>query len=95
MLLRARAIENGVYMIAADQYGQNAKMLAYGNSLVVNPWGTVIARAGDGEQILYADIDLDGLAEIRNRMQTLENRQSEVYRLSENAQNVARNTDGR
>lgn len=95
VLLRARAIENGVYMIAADQYGQNAKMLAYGNSLVVNPWGTVIARAGDGEQILYADIDLDGLAEIRNRMQTLENRQSEVYRLSENAQNVARNTDGR
>ncbi|MDD3015711.1 MAG: carbon-nitrogen hydrolase family protein [Lactococcus chungangensis] len=95
VLLRARAIENGVYMIAADQYGQNAKMLAYGNSLVVNPWGTVIARAGDGEQILYADIDLDGLAEIRNRMQTLENRQSEVYRLSENAQNVARNTDGK
>lgn len=93
VLLRARAIENGVYMIAADQYGQNAKMLAYGNSMVVNPWGTVIARAGDDEQILYVDIDLDSLADVRNRMQTLENRQSEVYNLSENAQDIARDTD--
>lgn len=93
VLLRARAIENGVYMIAADQFGQNAKMLAYGNSLVVNPWGTVIARAGDDEQILYADIDLDSLADIRKRMQTLENRQSEVYSLSEKAQGIARDAD--
>lgn len=83
VLLRARAIENGVYMVAADQYGQNAKMLAYGNSLVVNPWGTVVARAADGEQILYADIDLDRLDEIRGRMQTLENRQLATYELSE------------
>ena len=85
VLLRARAIENGVYMVAADQHGQNAKMLAYGNSLVVNPWGTVVARAADGEQILYAEIDLDSLDEVRGRMQTLENRQIAAYDLSENA----------
>ena len=60
-------------------------MLAYGNSLVVNPWGTVVARAADGEQILYAEIDLDSLDEIRGRMQTLENRQIAAYDLSENA----------
>ena len=83
VLLRARAIENGVYLVAPDQFGQNDKMLAYGNSLVVDPWGTVVARASDGERILYANIDLDYLEEVRNRMQTLENRQPSAYTLLE------------
>ena len=46
-LLRARAIENGVYLVAPNQMGQKNNMLAYGKSMVVDPWGDVIARAGD------------------------------------------------
>ena len=78
-----KSLENGVYLVAPDQFGQNDKMLAYGNSLVVDPWGTVVARASDGERILYANIDLDYLEEVRNRMQTLENRQPSAYTLLE------------
>ncbi len=83
-LLRARAIENSCYMIAADQFGQNERMLAFGNSLVVDPWGTVIARASDHPGVTLAEIDLDYLDEVREKMQTLENRRENVYVLKEN-----------
>lgn len=83
-LIKARAIENSFYMLAPNQCGQNKRMLAYGNSLVINPWGTVIARMTDAEGILYSEVDLSYLNEIRDRMQTIENRQKAVYRLEEN-----------
>ncbi|NPD11641.1 carbon-nitrogen hydrolase family protein [Enterococcus sp. MMGLQ5-2] len=82
-LLKARAIENGVYMVAANQFGQNKRMLAYGNSMVINPWGQVIARADDQPEVLFATIDFDFLKAVRARMQTLENRRHLVYRLDE------------
>lgn len=82
-LLKSRAIENGLYIIAANQFGQNKRMLAYGNSMVVNPWGQVIARANDQPEVLFATIDLTFLEAIRNRMQTLENRRNSVYTLDE------------
>lgn len=46
-LLRARAIENGCYIVAPGQIGKKPAYVAYGNSLVADPWGTVIARAKD------------------------------------------------
>jgi predicted amidohydrolase len=58
-------------------------MLAYGNSMVVNPWGQVIARADDQPEVLLATIDLDFLKAVRGRMQTLENRRQGVYQLKE------------
>lgn len=82
-LLKARAIENGLYLVAANQFGQNKRMLAYGNSMVVNPWGQVIARADDQPEVLLATIDLDFLKSVRGRMQTLENRRQGVYQLKE------------
>lgn len=82
-LLRARAIENSCYMVAAGQFGQNEQMLAYGNSLAVDPWGTVIARASDKEGVTLFEIDLDYLDQIRNKMQTIKNRREDVYILEE------------
>lgn len=58
VLLRARAIENGAYVIAAAQCGiHDGGRKTYGHSMVVNPWGKIIAEAGDEPIILYADID--------------------------------------
>lgn len=71
VLLRARAIENGCYIVAADQCGQKPRYLAHGNSMVIDPWGTVIARAGDQAEILYAEIDLDRVKEIRGKIPSL------------------------
>jgi len=57
-LIRARAIENQVYVIAPNQTGESPHGFAdYGNSMIVDPWGTVVARAGDGEQVITAEID--------------------------------------
>lgn len=78
-LLRARAIENGCYIVAAGQIGTKPAYAAYGNSMVVDPWGTIIARARDTECITYAQIDLDYLDQIREQLPSLENRRTDVY----------------
>jgi predicted amidohydrolase len=68
-LIRARAIENQSYVIAADQWGvHNDKLSTYGHSLVVDPWGEIIAEAGDGEGYVLADLDQDRLEQIRARL---------------------------
>ena len=78
-ILRTRAIENGVYIVAADQIGKKSEFTAYGNSMVVDPWGTVIARAPDRPGIIYAEIDLDWLDSVRSKIPSLKNRRTDIY----------------
>ena len=80
-LLRARAIETQSYVIAAAQSGShNEKRQSYGHSLIVNPWGILVAQLG-GEhqepQIATADIDLNLLSKIRREMPLL--RRTDLY----------------
>lgn len=68
-LMRARAIENFSYTIAACQGGvHDSGRETYGNSMVVSPWGEVAGRLKEGEGILYVDLDLESQKEIRNSM---------------------------
>ena len=62
-ILRTRAIENGCYVIAPAQYGVKPNFQAYANSVVIDPWGNVIARASNRPQVITAEIDLDYLAQ--------------------------------
>ncbi len=78
-ILRTRAIENGVYIVAPDQIGRKADFTAYGNSMVVDPWGTVIARAPDRPGVLCAQIDLDYLDAVRAKIPSLLNRRTDIY----------------
>ncbi len=72
VLLRARAIENQVYIVAPGQFGQhNEKRESYGNSMIIDPWGKVIARASDKEGIIYGDIDLEYIKVIRQKLPCL------------------------
>lgn len=71
-LLRARAIENQIFIIASNQYGKGpSHTLTYGHSMIVNPWGTVIARCTNGEKIIYADLDLAHLQQVRKKLPVL------------------------
>lgn len=79
-LLRARAIENQCYVVAPAQIGVKPSFQSYGRSLVVNPWGTVIATADDREGVFCAEIDLEYLESIRRQLPCLPNRQPEAYR---------------
>src|SRR5215475_4036656 len=64
-LLRARAIENQVYIIAPDQFGKNPKSFeTHGHSMIVDPWGKVLAELPDGPGIVMAEVDLDFLAKV-------------------------------
>jgi deaminated glutathione amidase len=72
-LLRARAIENQVYVIAPNQTGTSPHGFAdYGNSMIVDPWGVVVARAGDGEDVILAEIDAERVARVRREMPCLD-----------------------
>jgi predicted amidohydrolase len=76
VLQRARAIENGAFMISAAQSGLHADgRETYGHSIIVDPWGTVLADAGDeaGPGVIVADIDVALSADARQRIPALKN----------------------
>jgi predicted amidohydrolase len=80
VLLRARAIENQCFMVAANQVGRHAPGLrSGGRSMIVDPWGLVLAQASDAETHIVADLDLARLAEIRRDLPSLANRRPEIY----------------
>ena len=71
-LIRARAIENQAYVIAPAQFGTNVHGFSdYGNSMIVDPWGRVIARASDQEGVVVAPIDLEYLGRVRRELPAL------------------------
>jgi predicted amidohydrolase len=73
VLLRARAIENGCFVIAPAQCGTHAGgRKTYGHSLVVDPWGKIIAEGGTEPGIVMADIDLSEVEKIRARVPSLQ-----------------------
>src|SRR4051794_14750186 len=81
VLNRARAIENQVFVIAPGQGRRpGPEGDSYGNSMIVDPWGVVLARApGDGEQFVAADLDLARQEEIREKLPSLANRVESAY----------------
>ena len=80
-LLRARAIENQVFVVAADQIGPlpGTRLLRYGRSMIVDPWGTVLAQAADTETVITAELDFDYLSRVRKQVPSLAHRRPEVY----------------
>ncbi len=83
VLLRARAIENQAFVVAADQVGFVGDKESFGGSMIVDPWGEVLARAGDGEGFAAADLDLGRQEEIREELPSLANRVPAAYRWPE------------
>ncbi len=79
VLLRARAIENGAFVLAPSQIGGPPGQPAYGRSMVVDPWGTVIAQGPDTVAIVRAELDLDRTASVRRAIPVLANRRPDVY----------------
>jgi omega-amidase len=78
--VRARAIDNQCYLAAASQSkNEDLSYVAYGHSLVVDPWGRVLAEAGYSEEIIYADIKRSLVNKIRKELPLLENRRTDIY----------------
>jgi deaminated glutathione amidase len=81
VLLRARAIEDQCFVVAANQVGEPAPgMRTGGRSMIVNPWGIVLSQAPDFETFILAELDFDRLRGIRAKLPSLANRQPHAYR---------------
>ena len=79
-LLRARAIENQAFVIAADQIGWHPPdKESFGGSMIVDPWGEVLARAPDKETFIAADLDFARQDEVRAQLPSLANRMPATY----------------
>jgi deaminated glutathione amidase len=84
VLIRARAIENQAFVIAANQIGEHpGGNRSGGRSMIVDPWGVMLAQASDGEGHIVAELDLERQREIRAQLPSLANRRAEVYRWPE------------
>lgn len=82
VLLRARAIENQLFVLAAAQVGRApGGLVSYGRSLIVDPWGLVLAQAPDRETALVAEVDLDEIRRVREALPALRHRRPEAYRI--------------
>jgi deaminated glutathione amidase len=80
VLLRARAIENGAFVVAANQWGPHRPdRLCHGHSMIVDPWGVVLDEADDGVGICSADIDIGEVERVREQIPSLLHRRPELY----------------
>jgi predicted amidohydrolase len=87
ILVRARAIENQLFMIGVNQvgsedFGPDDTVTYFGNSVVIDPWGRTVVEASEtDEMLLTATLDLDQADEVRSRMRVLQDRRPELYEL--------------
>jgi predicted amidohydrolase len=80
LLLRARAVENQLYVAAANQWGETSPgKSSYGRSLIVDPWGVVLAAAPDEDCVIVAELDRARLQRVRRMLPSLANRQPQAY----------------
>jgi len=81
VLIRARAIENQAFVVAADQVGHHpGDKQSYGGSMIVDPWGEILVRAPDEPCYVAADLDLPRQEELRTSLPSLANRMPAAYR---------------
>ncbi|MDZ7754983.1 carbon-nitrogen hydrolase family protein [Rhodohalobacter sp.] len=74
-MMRTRAIENSSFLIAAAQTGVHGeKRKTWGHSMIIDPWGKILADAGTEPGVIYADLDMEYLKEVRKKLPSLEHR---------------------
>lgn len=80
LLFRSRALDNQVFCIGvAPALNKNANYHSYGHSIIANPWGEVIAQAGQKEELIISEINLDEIKKIREELPLLKNKREDLY----------------
>lgn len=80
-LALARAIENQMFVVTVNGAGKAPKAQYCGNSLIIDPWGEIIADAGEGEKVITGNLDLSVIRDIRERINVFRDRTPEVYKI--------------
>lgn len=80
LICRARSVDNQVYCgVISPARDESADYVAWGHSTLVNPWGDIVAKAGHQEEIIYADIEMSKLQEIRKQIPITVQRRFDLY----------------
>jgi len=80
MTIKSRALDNQIFFAAcAPARDESASYVSYANSAIAGPWGDFKAHAGEGEEILYADIDFDEITKVRSMLPIVKARRTELY----------------
>lgn len=78
-LLRARAIENQMFVVGCNRVGVTGDTHFFGHSTIVDPWGETVIEGGEDEMLLTAEIDLASVDDVRRRIPIFEDRRPDVY----------------
>lgn len=79
---RTRAVDNQVYFaLVSPARSKELSYKAYGHSLLVDPWGTIVTEAGEAEEVIYGEIDLAYVKKIRSELPLLKHRKTEIYEI--------------
>lgn len=81
ILTQARAIENQIFLACCNSCGKAEETVYGGNSSIINPWGEILAHAGENEEIISAECDCSVLKDIRKTINVFADRRAEIYRL--------------
>ncbi len=82
LLFRSRALDNQVYMIGtAPARNEHASYLSYGNSIITDPWGNVLSRLDEKEDIIVKELDFQILENVRRELPLLKHRREDIYKL--------------
>lgn len=80
-LLTARAIENQMYVIACNRTGSDGGDVFFGHSLIIDPWGEIVAEGGEGEEVVTGSVDLNLVRRVRERIPVFTDRRPDLYDL--------------
>ena len=80
-LVRARAIENQIFMVAVNRVGRDTANEFFGHSMVVDPWGEILAEGEEGEELITVELDPLKVQEARRKIPILQDRRPDVYRV--------------
>ena len=84
LMFRQRAVDNQCFTVGvAPSRNEQAGYVSYGNSIVVDPWGSVVCQAGAEETTLYADLDLERIDAVRQQLPILSARRTDLYEVRE------------
>ena len=87
VLFRSRAIDNQIFTVGTSRARDpNGAYVAYGNSIVVSPWGDVVLRLDEKEQLAFVDVDLERVKKVRREIPMLAQRRKDLYTLCKNPQ---------
>jgi len=80
-LLRARAIENQMYVVGCNRAGMSKDIHFCGHSCIIDPWGEIVAEADEDEELLTAEIEIDKVDEVRAKIPVFADRRPDIYNL--------------